>query len=267
MLICGRDEVKAGGSGREFLEDLAFGFHTEELGGEPADDGDDGEEHEHVLDADAGDDETDQDRAQRGSGAEPGGAEPGADGPEPGRVELGGVQVQGERDGLQDGVGDGGADQDLHGGGGTEHGQGDQRDDREQERGVVPAFPADLVDQQGAGHGGQHTERGGGPPVEQAGLQGDVEHLGVQGGQPGDHAVVDGVDGDPQDPDHQGAFEVDALEQLPPVRLLGGLRVDRADHGFGQRFAFLDRFVLQHGDDLLGLAEPALGGEPAGGFG
>ena len=45
------------------------------------------------------------------------------------------------------------------------------------------------------------------------------------------------------------------------------LRVDRADHGFGERFAFLDRLVLQHGDDLLGLAEPALGGEPAGGFG
>src|SRR6478752_4211463 len=101
MLICGRDEVKAG-SGREFLEDLAFGFHTEELGGETADDGDDGEEHENVLDADPGDDEADEDRAEGGCSAEPGGAEAGADGAEPGGVELGGVQVQGERDGLQD---------------------------------------------------------------------------------------------------------------------------------------------------------------------
>ena len=39
------------------------------------------------------------------------------------------------------------------------------------------------------------------------------------------------------------------------------------DDRFGQRLAFLDRFALQHGDDLVGLLDAALGGEPARGLG
>ena len=60
-------------------------------------------------------------------------------------------------------------------------GEGDQRDDGEQERDGVPAFAADLVDQQGAGDGGDDAERGGGPAVEQAGLQRQLEHLACRG--------------------------------------------------------------------------------------
>lgn len=114
------------GQGESPSRTLPLVSDAEELGGEATDDGDGGEEHEHVLDADAGDDESDQDGAEGGSGAEPGAAEPGADGAEPGRVELGGIQVKGERDGLQVGVGDSGADQDLDRGGGPEQSQCDE---------------------------------------------------------------------------------------------------------------------------------------------
>ena len=49
--------------------------------------------------------------------------------------------------------------------------------------------------------------------------------------------------------------------------LRGGLGVDRADDRFGQGLAFLDRLAFEHGDDLVGLLDAALGGEPARGLG
>ena len=70
-----------------------------------------------------------------------------------------------------------------------------------------------------------------------------------------------------QAPDHQGALEVEASEHLAPVGARGGPGVDRLDDRFGQRLAFLACFALQHGDDLVGLLDAALGGEPAWGLG
>src|SRR3954452_8302768 len=73
-------------SGRELLEDLALGLDSEQQGHDPADQGNRGENGEDVADADVGDHEGDEDRAERGGRSQPGAAEAGADRAEPGGV-------------------------------------------------------------------------------------------------------------------------------------------------------------------------------------
>ena len=142
--------------------------------GQTADEGERGEGQEHVLDADAGDDEADRPGAEE----EPAAARTswsGAQGAPAGvRVELGEGKLEAEGDGLRDGVGDRGHDDDLGRGARAEPVTRPGARWRGGRRGV-PAFAADLVDGQRADEGGEHTDGGGDPAVEQAGVQRELE--------------------------------------------------------------------------------------------
>src|SRR6478735_4680221 len=150
-------EAGAGELGREFLEDPAFGFDGEEDRHQAAYQGNGCEDGEHQADSVVVHDPADQDGADGGACPEPGAAEARADGAEPGRVQLGGVEVEREGDGLQDGVGDAGEYYDLCRRHGAEGCEDDKRDGRGQEGECVPTFTAYAVDEQRAEDGGHNT--------------------------------------------------------------------------------------------------------------
>jgi hypothetical protein len=108
-------DILHGRSGRQFLKDPALGFNREQQCSEPSDERDRCERREHVPDTKVADDPADQYRTDRRSRPEPRTAEAGADRAQTRRIELGRVEIERERDGLQNRIG--GGRQDQHFGG------------------------------------------------------------------------------------------------------------------------------------------------------
>lgn len=102
-------------SGRELFEDRPLGLDGEGHRDEATDERDRREDGENVVDAEIANHEADEYRTYRRPGPQPGTAEPGPDRPQTGGVELGGIQVERERDGRQNRIGRGGQDDDLGG--------------------------------------------------------------------------------------------------------------------------------------------------------
>ena len=94
-----------------------------------------------------------------------------------------------------------------------------------------------------------------------------MKHLFVHRRQPRDEAVIDHVHAHPQAPDRQRTLKINALEELAPIRLRGGLRIDRTHHRRTQHHPATRCIVLEHLHDLVRFGDTSLRREPARRFG
>src|SRR6516164_10068612 len=164
-------------SRRQLLQDPALCLDREQQGNEPTDERDRCERREYVLDSQIGNDRADQDRADRRSRPEPCTAKASTDRAKAGWVKLSRVEIQGERDGLQNGVGGGCKNQHLNRRGSADPGKSHERRSRDKKCNRVPTLSADLIDQKGTRDGRDHPNAGRDPTISQARLQRQMKDL------------------------------------------------------------------------------------------